>query len=323
MLRLAGLEVALMNRVTSQPQTLPRTASRRGMTARTREAIWGFVFIAPWIIGFLVFSLFPILSVFYLGFTKYNVLQPPRWIGLDNYIEMFTADRLYYTSLYNTLYYIGFRVPSWIVIGLTLAILLNRQTPGISVYRTVFYLPTIIPLVASSMIWLWMLNPQFGFLNTFLREFGIVAPNWLRDPVWAKPAIVILGIWQLGQTMMIFLAGLQEIPPQLYEAAKIDGANRFQQLFVITVPMMTPTIYFNVVMGIIASFQVFGSAFIMTGGGPVNSTLFYVLYIYRHGFEFLDMGYASAMSVILFLLILALTILIVLTSDRWVRYERI
>ena len=312
-----------MNRLTFPSQTGARASLRRGMSARTREAVWGFVFISPWIIGFLVFSLFPILAVFYLGFTKYNVLQPPQWIGLGNYIKMFTGDRLYYTSLYNTLYYIGLRVPSWVVIGLLLAILLNRQVPGISVYRAIFYLPTIIPLVASSVIWLWMLNPQFGFLNAFLREYGIVAPNWLRDPLWAKPAIVILGIWQLGQTMMIFLAGLQEIPDQLYEAAEIDGANRLQQLFVITIPMMTPTIYFNVVMGIIASFQVFGSAFIMTGGGPVNSTLFYVLYIYRHGFEFLEMGYASAMAVILFLLILALTILIVMTSDRWVRYERI
>jgi multiple sugar transport system permease protein len=263
------------------------------------------------------------LAIVFLGFTKYTVLQPPQWIGLDNYIEMFTADRLYFTSLYNTAYYIALRVPSWIIIGLALAMLLNRDIRGVTIFRTAFYLPTIIPLVASSIIWLWMLNPQVGLLNSVLRQFGVVAPNWLRDPTWAKPAIVALGVWQLGQTMMIFLAGLQEIPQQLYEAAEIDGADRIQQFFAVTLPMMTPTIYFNAVTGVIAAFQVFGPAFIMTGGGPVNSTLFNVLYLYRQGFQFLRMGYASAMAVVLFLLILLLTVIIVRTSDKWVKYERV
>jgi len=299
---------------------LPR---RRFLTAARREALWGFFFISPWLIGFLLFSLFPILAVFFLSLTKYTVLQPPQWIGLANYIEMFTADRLYFTSLYNTAYYIALRVPSWIVFGLALAILLNRNIRGVTIFRTAFYVPTIIPLVASSVIWLWLLNPQVGLLNSALRQFGIVAPNWLRDPAWAKPAIVALGIWQVGQTMMIFLAGLQEIPQQLYEAAEIDGASRLQQFRAVTLPMMTPTIYFNTVTGIIAAFQVFGPAFIMTGGGPVNSTLFNVLYLYRQGFQFLRMGYASAMAVVLFVLILLLTIVIVRTSDRWVKYERI
>ena len=306
-----------------EPMSIVTAPRRRVMTAARREALWGFFFISPWLIGFLLFSIFPILSVFYLGFTKYTVLQPPQWIGLDNYIEMFTADRLYFTSLYNTAYYIALRVPSWIVVGLFLAILLNRDIRGVTIFRTAFYLPTVIPLVASSVIWLLLLNPQVGLLNSALRQFGIVAPNWLRDPTWAKPAIVALGVWQLGQTMMIFLAGLQEIPSQLYEAAEIDGANRIQQFFAVTLPMMTPTIYFNTVTGIIAAFQVFGPAFIMTGGGPVNSTLFNVLYLYRQGFQFLRMGYASAMAVVLFLLVLALTVIIVRTSDKWVRYERV
>ena len=293
------------------------------MTAQRRETLWGLLFISPWLIGFLLFSFFPILSIFYLGFTKYTVLQPPEWIGLDNYIQMFTADRLYFTSLFNTAYYIALRVPSWIIFGLALAILLNRDIRGVTIFRTAFYLPTIIPLVASSVIWLWLLNPQVGLLNNSLRQFGIVAPNWLRDPDWAKPAVVALGVWQVGQTMMIFLAGLQEIPQQLYEAAEIDGANKIQQFFAVTLPMMTPTIYFNTVTGVIGAFQVFGPAFIMTGGGPVNSTLFYVLYLYRRGFQFLEMGYASAMAVVLFLLILLLTVVIVRTSDKWVRYERV
>jgi multiple sugar transport system permease protein len=291
--------------------------------AARREALWGYLFISPWLLGFLVFSLFPILAVIYLGFTEYSILKPPEWIGVKNYVKMFTNDRLFYTSLYNTLYYIGLRIPSWLVVGLGLAILLNRKILGITGFRAAFYLPTIIPVVASAVIWMWLLNPQVGLLNPLLREIGIIAPNWLRDQTWAKPAIVALGVWQVGQTMMIFLAGLQEIPDVLYEAAEIDGASPFQKFIHITIPMITPIIYFNTVIGVIAAFQVFGFAFIATGGGPVNSTLFYVLYLYRQGFEFLHMGYASAMAVILFLIVLALTIVIVRTSDKWVQYERI
>jgi multiple sugar transport system permease protein len=285
--------------------------------------LWGYFFISPWLLGFAVFNLFPILTVLYLGFTEYAVLTPPEWVGLKNYVEMFTGDRLFFTSLYNTLYYIALRIPSWLIFGLGLAMLLNRRILGITGFRAAFYLPTIIPVVASAVIWMWLLNPQVGFLNPTLREIGINAPNWLRDQTWAKPAIVALGVWQVGQTMMIFLAGLQEIPDVLYEAAEIDGANPIQKFFNVTLPMMTPIIYFNTVTGVISAFQVFGFAFIATGGGPVNSTLFYVLYLYRQGFEFLHMGYASAMAVVLFVLILALTIVVVRTSDKWVQYERI
>lgn len=298
------------------------TVPKRWSAAR-REALWGYFFISPWILGFAVFNLFPILTVLYLGFTEYAVLTPPEWVGLKNYVEMFTGDRLFFTSLYNTLYYIALRIPSWLIFGLGLAMLLNRRILGITGFRAAFYLPTIIPVVASAVIWMWLLNPQVGFLNPTLREIGINAPNWLRDQTWAKPAIVALGVWQVGQTMMIFLAGLQEIPDVLYEAAEIDGANPIQKFFNVTLPMMTPIIYFNTVTGVISAFQVFGFAFIATGGGPVNSTLFYVLYLYRQGFEFLHMGYASAMAVVLFVLILALTIVVVRTSDKWVQYERI
>lgn len=303
-------------------QKRERAVPKRGTAAR-REALWGYFFISPWILGFLVFSLFPILAVLYLSFTEYTVLQPPQWVGLKNYVDMFTNDRLFYTSLYNTVYYIVLRIPSWLIVGLGLAILLNRKILGITGLRAVFYLPTIIPVVASSIIWMWLLNPQVGILNPTLRNIGIIVPNWLHDQVWAKPAIVALGVWQVGQTMMIFLAGLQEIPDVLYEAAEIDGANPLQKFIHVTLPMMTPIIYFNTVIGIISAFQVFGFAFIVTGGGPVNSTLFYVLYLYRQGFEFLKMGYASGMAVILFLFILALTIVVVRTSDKWVQYERI
>jgi multiple sugar transport system permease protein len=237
---------------------------------------------------------------------------------------MFTQDTVYFQSISVTATYIALRVPSWIVIGLVLAMLINRDIPGIRWFRTALYLPTIIALAASAVIWLWMLNPQAGFLNAWVRTtFGIILPNWLNDTTWALPAIVVLGIWQIGQTMMIFLAGLQEVPSQLYESADIDGAGPLQRFWHITIPMMTPIIYFNTVVGIISAFQVFGAAFIMTAGGPANSTLFYILYLYRRGFQFLEMGYASAMSLVLVILVLILTIMVIRTSDRWVQYERV
>jgi len=307
-----------------QPATSPRRWTNAWQRNSTREAAWGYFFIAPWIIGFLVFSLGPILATIYLSFTRYRIITPPEWIGLRNYVRMFTEDVLYGQSLSVTATYIALRVPSWIVIGLLLAMLINRDVPGIRYFRTALYLPTIIPLAASSVIWLWMLNPQVGFVNAWVRSaFGVVLPNWLNDTTWALPAIVVLGIWQIGQTMMIFLAGLQEVPQQLYEAADIDGASALQKFWHVTVPMMTPVIYFNAVVGVISAFQVFGAAFIMTAGGPANSTLFYILYMYRRGFQFLEMGYASAMSVVLVLIVLALTVLIIRTSDSWVRYERV
>lgn len=306
------------------PTQHPPHPARRVHSNAAREAAWGYFFIAPWIIGFLVFSLGPILAVAYLSLTRYRIITPPELIGLGNYVRMFTQDALYGKSLGVTAMYIGLRVPSWIIIGLLLAILINRNIPGIRWFRTALYLPTIIPLAASAVIWMWMLNPQVGFLNSWVRtNFGIILPNWLNDTTWALPAIVVLGIWQVGQTMMIFLAGLQEVPSQLYEAADIDGASGLQKFWHITVPMMTPIIYFNAVIGVISAFQVFGAAFIMTAGGPANSTLFYILYLYRRAFQFLEMGYASAMSVVLVVIVLALTVLIMRTSDRWVQYERV
>ena len=306
-----------------QTKTIPDNNRGLKLTAANREALWGFFFVSPWIIGFLLFSLFPIFAVLYLGFTEYTVLQPPKWVGWSNFTEMFSGDRLYFTSLYNTAYYIALRVPSWILVGLG-----SGDAPEPQDFRH-------HPLPDSFLFTHDHSNRrQLDHLAVAAEPADradqcCAAPiwhcraNWLHDITWAKPAIVALGVWQVGQTMMIFLAGLQEIPDQLYEAAKIDGANHIQQFFAVTLPMMTPTIYFNTVTGVIAAFQVFGSAFIMTGGGPVNSTLFYVLYLYRRGFQFLEMGYASAMAVVLFLLILLLTVVIVRTSDKWVKYERI
>lgn len=300
-----------------------KPARKPRLKSETREAIWGYIFISPWIIGFLLFSVGPILATIYLSMTNYNVVQEPVWVGFDNYIRMFSADPAFTKSLQVTLEYTLVRVPLVIAFGIGLAILINRPGVVMNVFRLIFYFPAIIPLVAASIIWLWMLSPQFGFVNPFFRDtFGIVMPNWLKNQSWALYAVIALSVWQLGQTMMIFLAGLQEIPPDLYEAADIDGASTFRKFRSITLPMLTPTIYFNMVIIFISSFQVFAAIFVLTNGGPANRTMVYVMYLYRRGIEFLQMGYASAMAIVLVTIILALTVLIMTTSDKWVQYDR-
>ena len=297
---------------------------RLQLSSETREALWGYFFVLPWIIGFLAFSLGPIAATVYLAFTKYNVIQKPIWIGTRNFENLFTNDDEYLQSILVTIQYTVYRVPTIIVLGLLIAILVNRPGVLTRMCRVAFYLPSILPLVATSVLWLWLLSPQQGFIGPFFRDsFGVALPNWLHDETWALPAIVSLSVWQMGQTMMIFLAGLQEIPSDLVEAAEIDGAGPVRRFFHVTLPMLTPTIYFNLIVGIIASFQVFAAVFIMTKGGPVNATLVYVMYLYRRGIQFLEMGYASAMALVLVLIVLALTIVIMKTSDRWVTYDRV
>jgi multiple sugar transport system permease protein len=306
----------------ARPVGAPRSRAPR-LTNETREAIWGYVFISPWIIGFLLFSAGPILSAIYLSMTEYNVVQPPHWIGLRNFADLFGSDSQYLDALEATIKYSLIRVPLCIAVGLAFAMLVNAPLRGIAVFRLALYVPAIVPLVAASVLWLWLLNPQFGFINPALRDtFGIIAPNWLKEESTALMAIVMLSVWQVGHTMMIFLAGLQEIPRELYEAAEIDGATATQKALRITLPMVTPTIYFNLVIGIINSFQAFAAVFILTRGGPANETLVYIMYLYRRGIEYLEMGYASAMALILVAIILSLTILIMKTSDRWVNYDR-
>jgi multiple sugar transport system permease protein len=298
------------------------TTKRRGLTLSQREAIWGYAFILPWLIGLVWFSLGPIGGVVYFSFTEYSVLEPPRWIGLRNYERIFTRDPLFWTSLGNTVFYVGLQVPLLIAFGFSLALLLNQKVRGIALYRAAFYLPTIVPAVANAVIWVWLFNPELSVFRLVLEPLGLASPLWLQSETWSKPALVIVGLWAtLGTTMLIFLAGLQSIPDQLYEAADIDGASRFRKLLNVTLPLMTPTIFFNLVIGIINSFQVFVYAFIMTKGGPLNSSLMYVLYIYRQAFEFFEMGYASALAFILFALVLVLTALVFWSSRRWVYYD--
>jgi multiple sugar transport system permease protein len=286
-----------------------------------RETVWGYIFVAPWIIGFLIFTLGPVIASFALSFTDYELIVAPVWVGLKNYRTLLTQDRLFGLSLFNTAYYSFFSVPLGIVVAFLLAMLLNVQLPGMKAYRTVFYLPTVTSGVAVSILWVWLFNPQFGLINYLLRLVGLPAPGWLVDPAWSKPAFILMSLWGVGGTAVIFLAGLQGVPRSLYEAAEIDGANTWQKFWNVTIPMMSSVIFFNLIMGVIGSFQVFTSAYVMTRGGPQNSTLFYVLYLFKKGFGMLQMGYAAAMAWILFLLILILTLIQFRLAERWVYYE--
>ncbi|MEO6603172.1 MAG: sugar ABC transporter permease [Polyangiaceae bacterium] len=283
----------------------------------------GLLFCAPWLVGLTVFLIYPLGAAFYYSLCDYSVLLPPVFIGIDNYVELLN-DPLFWGSLYNTAYYALGSVALGLFVSLSLALLLNSKVKGLGVYRTVFFLPSLMPVVASSILWLWMYNGQSGIINTALRAIGISGPAWLGDPVWAKPAIVIMAVWGAGNAMVVYLAGLQDVPTSLYEAAIIDGAGFFQRLFNVTIPMISPVIYFNVVLSIIAGFQAFTQAFIMTGGAgaPERSTLFYVLNLYNVGFQDLRMGYASAMAWVLFIVILVLTFGVTQLSKRWVSYDR-
>ena len=283
----------------------------------------GLLFCAPWLIGLSVFLLYPLCAAFYYSLCDYSVLLPPVFIGFDNYADLM-SDPLFWKSLYNTAYYALGSVVLGLFVSLGLALLLNSKVKGVGLYRTLFFLPSLMPVVASSVLWLWMYNGQSGIINTGLRAIGLSGPAWLADPAWAKPAIVIMATWGAGNAMVVYLAGLQDVPTSLYEAALIDGAGFFQRLINVTLPMLSPVIYFNMVLSVIAGFQAFTQAFIMTGstGAPQRSTLFYVLNLYNVGFQDLRMGYASAMAFLLFLIILALTFAATRVSKRWVTYDR-
>ena len=280
----------------------------------------GLAFTSPFIVGFFVFTLYPLLASFYYSFTQYSILTPSRWIGLANYSNLFTRDDLFWTSLGNTLYFVSLSVPLGLLTSFGLALALNARVRGISIYRTIFFLPTLVPSVALSVLWLWIFNPQYGLLNQILSWVSLPPLGWLTDVNQAKPALILMSLWGVGGTVVIFLAGLQDVPSQLYEAADIDGANGPQKVFYITLPMMTPVILFNLITGIIAGFQYFTQAYIMTNGGPINATLFYSLYLYRNGFQYIKMGYASAMAWIMFLIIFACTLLVFRVSRGLVYY---
>ena len=280
----------------------------------------GYAFISLALIGVLAFRLWPMLESLRLSFHKYDILTEPTWLGLRNYVRIFTEDELFRKSLANTAYYVGVSIPLRLVIALLLAMLLNQKVKGMQIYRTLFYLPTVTAIVAVAMLWMWAFEPALGIVNNSLKLLGITGPAWLGDPRWAMISIIIVACWQVGPQMLIFLAGLQSIPTQLYEVANLDGASWWQRVSRVTLPLLSPIIFFNMVVGIIQSFQVFAKVYIMTGGGPVNSTLVYVMYLYTRAFNYLEMGYGSAMAWILFLIILGLTLIQFLAS-KWVYYE--
>ena len=284
----------------------------------------GLLFASPYIVGFLALTLYPLAASFYYSLCRYNVIRRPVWVGLDNYRSLFTEDPLFWQSLYNTLFFAAFSVPLSLVFSLSLALLLNQKVRAMSVYRTVFFLPSIVPIVASSVLWLWVLNPESGLINGMLRQFaGIDGPGWIADEHWAKPSLILMSMWSVGGAMVIFLAGLADVPNVLYEVAEIDGAGPWSKFRHVTLPMMTPTILFNLVMGLIVAFQYFTQVYVMTGGkgGPIDSTMFYALYLYRNSFYYLRMGYASAMAWLLFVVILAATVALLASSRRWVHYH--
>ncbi len=287
-----------------------------------RDRRIGLLFISPWLIGFSAFIFYPALASIYYSLTSYNVLTPPEFIGIDNYRVLFTDDPLFWKALYNTFYYAIFAIPLAILIGVSIALLLNLKVKGMPIYRTVYYLPAIVPVVGASIVWMWLLNPQYGVINGILDKIGISGPGWITDPRWSKPSLIIMSLWAIGGAILIYLASLQDVPQSLYESADLDGANRVQKTIYITIPMITPSIFFNFIMGLIAAFQYFTQAYIMTDGGPADSTLFYSLYLYNNAFGYFKMGYASAMAWILFLIILACTLLVFKSSARWVYYER-
>lgn len=292
--------------------------------AKHEQTIAGWICALPWILGFLIFTLGPMITSLFLSFHDYNVLQPPYYVGLENYTRMFDGGPesvLFWKSLYNTFYMTVIGVPLTLLVALLSALLLNMPVKGQALFRTCFYVPSIVPLVANSLLWMWLLNSRYGIMNTVLRGLGLTGPAWLASPVWSKPAMILMSAWQSGSPMLIFLAGLQGIPNELYEAAEVDGASGLKQFQCITLPLLTPTIFFNVIMGIIGTMQIFVRGYIMTNGGPADSTLFYVLNLYFNAFRYFRMGYASALAWVLFIIVLLITLVQIRMSGRWVHYE--
>ena len=301
----------------------PRTLLPRPGTLMWREAVACYIFIAPGVLGYLIFVLGPVLYSLAMSLMDYGVVTAPRFIGLDNWrvIFSFRQDPLIWQSLKVTTYYSIGSVACGVTSALFVAMLMNQRILGIYLFRTIYYMPSVISGVPVALLWMWIFNPSFGVLNTALAWLGIDGPQWLFDPFWVIPAFVIMSLWGIGGAMVIFLAGLQGIPQNLYEAAELDGANIMARFRHITLPMLSPVIFFNVVLGIIGSFQAFTQSFIMTQGGPANASLLYVLYLYRNAFQYFKMGYASAMAWLLLVVIMALTLLVFRSSAVWVYYE--
>lgn len=305
----------------AQSALAPVAARRNKPSAMARrEAVVGFIFISPWLLGFIVFLAGPILVSLYLSFTTYKPGLTPTFIGLANYTRMF-GDALFYQSLRVTSIYTLLSVPVSLVTALVLAVLLNQKVPGQRLFRTIFYLPSLISGVAVAIVFAWIFNARYGIVNYLLSIVGIAGPNWLGDPTYTLPAFVLMSLWGVGGTTVIFIAALQGVPVALYEAAELDGANNWQRFWNVTIPLISPVILFALVTGVIATFQTFATSYILTQGGPSNASLFYLLYLYRNAFSWFEMGYASALAWVLFLIILMCTAILLRSSNMWVHYE--
>jgi len=304
---------------------LPQQRKKGGigkMARREEFAFW--LFIMPWFIGFIFLFGGPILASFAISLTEFSPLAVAntKFVGLANYGQL-VSDPLFYKAVLNTVYFVGVSVPLGVILAFLMAIALNQKLAGQTWFRTIFYLPSVVSGIAVALLWGWLLNSDFGLFNFLLSKVGIVGPKWLFSTTWAMPSIIMMSLWGVGGNMVVFLAGLQGIPEHLYEAAELDGAGEWSKFWNVTVPMISPVIFFNMIVTIIGAFQIFDQVYIMTNGkgGPANATLVYVLYLYRTGFEYFRMGYASALALILFLIILGITALQFTMARRWVYYE--
>jgi multiple sugar transport system permease protein len=278
------------------------------------------VFLSPWLVGFLLFTLVPVCLSFYYSLCDYTLLQKPVFVGMDNYSALL-SDELFWRALRNTLVYAALAIPGGMLVALGLALLLNVQIPGQGVWRTIIFLPSLVPVVASSMLWLWLFNAKLGLINVALSWINIQGPAWLSDPNWALPALVLMSFWGVGHTVVIYLAGLQDVPTALYEAAELDGAGVFGRVWHVTLPMLSPVIFFNLIMAVIGTIQVFEVPYIMTAGGPARSTYFLTMFLYDNAFSYLKMGYASAVAWLMLLMVLVATGIAFWSSSRWVHHE--
>jgi multiple sugar transport system permease protein len=311
--------------IPTTPSTQPATSVKRRRFSLTRlerkNLLLAMLFISPWLFGFFAFLVYPIWYTVRLSFTRYGGFGEPLWIGLDNYRAMLD-DNLFWTSIWNTAYYTGLAVPIGVVVAMVLALAMNQPLPEIPIYRAILFLPSVLPLFAISFIFITLLDPNQGIVNEFLRRFGFDPPNWFGDPAYAKIGIVMIAQFGAGQVALIFLAGLKGIPQHLYEAAMLDGAGAWSRFRNVTLPLMTPIILYDLILGISQGLQVFTQAYIITNGGPAQATTFYVFYLYNNAFRYGgQMGYASAMAVVLFVVTFLIAALVFVTSDKWVHYD--
>ena len=294
---------------------------------RKREALWFYLLVFPWVFGFITLTLGPMIYSLFLSLTNWDLFTPPQFVGLDNFIRLFTRDKIFWKTVFNTLYYAFISVPLGMLFSLFISYFLNRPIKGSAIYRTLYYIPATVPGVASALLFRWLLAPDAGMINRFLAIFGVDGPAWLLEPDWVKPALILMSLWTVGANITLLMAGMKSIPAEFYEAAELDGASPITQYYRITLPLLTPVIFFNLINGLIGALQVFTQIYIMTGtgganmGGPNNASMMIVPYLFNNGFRFYKMGYASAIAWVLFVLVMILTMLVFRSSSVWVYYE--